>query len=397
MAAAVASAQRTPADPPRIVAIGDIHGAAGEFVAILQRAGLIDARRRWNGGRDVLVQTGDFTDRGEKVREVMDLLMALEGQASSAGGRVHILLGNHETMNLTGDVRDVTPEIYATFADGRSSSRLERAYREYVTLCNARAAALGRSPPVYTVVPREEWLAARPPGFLEYRQAFGPRGRYGRWLRSRPAILQIDDTIFLHGGITPELALTIEQMNKGVRAELQRFDQLHQYMVERKLILPFFTFQEMFEAAQIEMEEIQADPTGAGTRPTSVLDRERPDAEAIHRVVIEEVLAMGTWLSVHPDGPLWFRGYARWSDAEGAQHVETLADRHQARRFIVGHTIPPTFRITPRFDQRVFLIDTGMLTSVYKGRPSALELLDGRATAIYLDERISLTPTSPDE
>ena len=43
----------------RIVAIGDVHGAADNFVAILTRAGLVDAQRRWTGGKTVLVQTGD--------------------------------------------------------------------------------------------------------------------------------------------------------------------------------------------------------------------------------------------------------------------------------------------------------------------------------------------------
>ena len=49
----------------------------------------------------------------------MDLLMALEPQARSAGGRAFALLGNHEVMNLIGDTRDVTREIFATFVDPR--------------------------------------------------------------------------------------------------------------------------------------------------------------------------------------------------------------------------------------------------------------------------------------
>src|SRR5688572_13903247 len=72
--------------PRRVVAIGDIHGAHDQFVGVLTRAGLIDAKGRWAGGRATLVQTGDYTDRGAGVRAVLDLLMSLEGPARSAGG-----------------------------------------------------------------------------------------------------------------------------------------------------------------------------------------------------------------------------------------------------------------------------------------------------------------------
>src|SRR5262245_6213587 len=79
-----AASSTAAAAEPRVVAIGDIHGAFDAFVANLTRVGLIDARRQWSGGKTVFVQTGDYTDRGEGERAVMDLLMALEGQAQSA-------------------------------------------------------------------------------------------------------------------------------------------------------------------------------------------------------------------------------------------------------------------------------------------------------------------------
>ncbi len=113
----------TAQDRPRIVAIGDIHGAYDEFTRLLQQVGLIDDRHRWSGGSAILVQTGDMTDRGAQVREVWDLLMTLERQADAAGGQVVALLGNHETMNLMRNVRDVGPGAYASFADGQSEDR----------------------------------------------------------------------------------------------------------------------------------------------------------------------------------------------------------------------------------------------------------------------------------
>src|SRR6185436_11794872 len=53
----------------RIVAVGDIHGAFDQFVAILRAAGLIDNRNRWSGKKAVLVQTGDILDRGPDSRK----------------------------------------------------------------------------------------------------------------------------------------------------------------------------------------------------------------------------------------------------------------------------------------------------------------------------------------
>src|SRR3954454_5393457 len=84
-----------PAGPPRLVAIGDIHGAADAFGRILRKAGLIDASQHWSGGTATRVQTGDYLDRGGAVRPILDLLMRLETEARAAGGRVEVLLGNH--------------------------------------------------------------------------------------------------------------------------------------------------------------------------------------------------------------------------------------------------------------------------------------------------------------
>src|SRR5688572_2295159 len=118
-------------DAARIVAIGDIHGEFDGFKRILQAAGLADASGRWTGGRTQLIQTGDYTDRGTGTRAVLDLLMQLESQAKSAGGRAFALLGNHEVMNLIGDTRDVTREIFATFADANSEKRRQEAWEDY--------------------------------------------------------------------------------------------------------------------------------------------------------------------------------------------------------------------------------------------------------------------------
>ena len=104
----------------RTVAIGDIHGAYSALVSILSEARLIDESNSWSGGEATLVQLGDFLDRGEHTRRVMDLLMKLQQEAPAAGGRVVVLMGNHEALNLLGEVDDVSPASVAAWADAMS-------------------------------------------------------------------------------------------------------------------------------------------------------------------------------------------------------------------------------------------------------------------------------------
>ena len=65
-----------------------------------QLSGLINDEDSWIGGKDTLVQLGDILDCGDTERNCMDLLFKLRDQAAEAGGKVHMLLGNHEVMNV---------------------------------------------------------------------------------------------------------------------------------------------------------------------------------------------------------------------------------------------------------------------------------------------------------
>ena len=220
-------------------------------------------------------------------------------------------------------------------------------------------------------------MAAHPPGFVEYQEAFAPQGRYGKWLRSKPVVLRIDDTVFLHAGINPERApRELEEINKQARAEIRQFDELRRRMVDGRLILPFATLSEIILAAQVELQ-VQA---------TSRQDQLPDDPMRLSGLV-----QIDDWSITHPDGPLWFRGFATWSADVGATHIKALLNRYNAARFVVGHTIPDTKRITPRYSGAVFLVDTGMSSSyVPDGIASALEIRGGRFTAIYGSERVPL-------
>ncbi|MCY3020567.1 MAG: metallophosphoesterase [Planctomycetota bacterium] len=161
-------------DVARVVAVGDVHGDYEQFVKCLTAAGVIDEANKWIGGKTHLVQTGDILDRGPDSKKALDLLMDLEGQASAAGGCVHALVGNHEAMILAGDYR---------------------------YLHEGEAEAYG--------------------GMDAFAETMGPRGKYGKWLRGSPAIIRINDVLFVHGGLSAAYgALPLAEINARVSRSL---------------------------------------------------------------------------------------------------------------------------------------------------------------------------------
>jgi Calcineurin-like phosphoesterase len=373
-----AESVKTPTEPPdTVVAIADVHGDFDDFVAILQHTGLIDKQNHWTGGKTTFVQVGDMLDRGPKPREVMHLMMALEKEAAQAGGGVVSLLGNHEMMNIMGDLRYVTLVNYASFADTNSEKRQKAAYEEYVKWKDSHASLVAEFHQPMELT-EAEWMARHPAGFIEQREAFGPEGKYGVWLRGHAAVAEIEGIIFLHGGIHPDLAkMKPDAMNRKIHDEIKEFDATKQYLLNENLILPFFSLQEITNVLQAEVVAEQ---------------KSRVPANAELQTRIVAFLKFQDWLSVRVDGPLWFRGYDHWSEEEGTPQVSKLLEAYKATHLVVGHTPQKGGRIQLRFDNKVFLIDTGMLSSYYPGgRASALEICgNGKFIAVYPDQAVVL-------
>lgn len=357
------------ADDGRIVAVGDVHGSYDGLVAILQETGLIDQELRWTGGTTTLVQTGDLLDRGLEVRETMDLLMRLQEEAAAAGGEIIVLLGNHETMNLTGYLRDVNPEVYAEFADKRSDKLRRQELREFRVYWQAHSRGSNGQVPPFPNELRQRWMSAHPPGLIEYLDALGPEGQYGAWLRTLPTVASIDGVLFVHGGISPELeGLSVEEINAKVRNEIATYDELRRYMLDEGMVPSTAGLNSLVAAS------MRVDP---------------PDPK------LDALSGVDDWFLFAPHGPLWFRGSAEWDESERGEEMHGILDGIGVDEMVNAHTPRASGRIEVRFDGRVFLIDTGMLTSHYGGRPSALVIESGVFTAVYADgEREVLLDTS---
>jgi hypothetical protein len=224
------AAQDTWEGVERFVAIGDVHGDYEQFVAVLRSAKLIDSQESWSGGKTHLVQTGDILDRRPDSRKVMDLLMKLEKEARRAGGWVHCLIGNHEAMNVYGDLRYVSPGEFAAFQDRNSEKARAERYKEGQE--QIKSSSPRDKVPAFDDAFQKKWEAEHPLGYAEHRRELGPTGKYGKWIRSHNSVVKIDNTLFLHGGIGSKYAdLKIRLINERVREEFEDFTKLQGGMV----------------------------------------------------------------------------------------------------------------------------------------------------------------------
>ena len=208
---------------PRIVAVGDLHGDYDVWLDIARAAGLIDRTNHWAGGKTMFVQLGDVPDRGPDSLKIIRHLMQLQKEAPKAGGKVIALVGNHEAMNMTGDLRYVVAGEYAAFVDAQSAARRDKVFTANVT---AIARQYRQTDPTLTdAAVRARWMQETPLGWVEHMLAWKPSGEVGRWVERNPAIASIRGNLFVHGGISSEYSrLPVAEINKRVATALASGD-----------------------------------------------------------------------------------------------------------------------------------------------------------------------------
>jgi hypothetical protein len=222
--AVITSAPVQAKDTGRIVAVGDLHGDYSAWVDVARDARLIDAKGNWIGGSTTLVQLGDITDRGSDSLKIIRSLQLLAKEAPRSHGKVIVVLGNHEAMNLLGDLRYTTPGEFSAFADAQSPGRREAVYQANKAALEAQYRA--RNPALTPTAIHDAWIAATPLGWVEHRLAWKPSGELGQWATKNPAIAKIGGTLFVHGGISAEYAaIPLEQVNLKIRKAMTAADE----------------------------------------------------------------------------------------------------------------------------------------------------------------------------
>lgn len=207
----------------RIVAVGDLHGDYQAWAAIARDAGVADSDGHWSGGATTLIQLGDITDRGPDSLKIIANLQRLQKEAPKAGGKVIVLLGNHEAMNLTGDLRYVSAGEFAAYATPQSAAARDKYFTANRAKIEATARKADRS--LSPAAIRDKFIASTPLGWVEHKQAWAPTGPIGRWARSNPAIVKLNGTLFVHGGISAELSkISLDEVNRKIAAAMAKAD-----------------------------------------------------------------------------------------------------------------------------------------------------------------------------
>jgi hypothetical protein len=317
----------------RVVAVADLHGDYERFVFILTQpgVGVLDEELHWIAGKTHLVQLGDIMDRGPDAKEILDLLIRLEKEAEAVGGMVHVLIGNHEEMNITGISLDYPGYVKVKqFVDFLPDSYRESQEAKYLKTLSPQERKKAKESGLD--VATDENLASFWQKIIdrkdsESRKAYvlGFNDAYGDWLLQKNVIIMIDDIIFVHGGVSEAFSKwPLREINTVMRTELAFF-------------------------------------RGRMRDPRQYRRPFKPK------------------LVYNSDSPIWYKGLAS-KGAESAQpEVDRILANMGARTMVIGHNFfsyPGGSPIVQknnvaRFQDKIWMMDTGISGS-YGGVPSAL-------------------------
>ena len=354
--------------PGGVVAFGDVHGAYDDWVALLKELGVIDGQLNWAGGNTHLVSLGDLIDRGPGSRKVVELLMKLDEQAGAAGGAVHLVLGNHEVMVMTGDLRYVSEAEFTDFAGDESAAGRDAAFAEYRRFNSGGDDATVRT----------SFDASYPPGFFALRRAYSSEGRLGAWLLQKPFVVKVNDKVYMHGGIAYEPGgESLKQINATLQGELREFVS-NMEALRAAGVMPWHVgYHDRLQFLNAAAEQFMA---------------QNPGTRADWFEPLTAVFEAQEALVFSDDSPNWYRGTALCHPYPESFNTERFLNKVGARQLVMGHT-PTRGNVRARMDGLAIRLDTGMLKSVYKGRASALVSGDGPDYVHYLGgERGSPVP-----
>ncbi|GAB4813892.1 hypothetical protein N2152v2_000938 [Parachlorella kessleri] len=359
---------------PRLVAVGDLHGDLAKTRRAFRIAGLVDDRDRW---------VGDQLDRGDEELEVLFWLERVQQEAARAGGAVHIMNGNHETMNVHGQFRYATQGGTAGFGRWRHLRAVEEALKGQ---CGCDTSAL------LPATLRAALAAPAPPADEAKRariEALRPGGEITkRFFARHPTVLQVGSTVFVHGGLLPQhVEHGLERINQETQAWL-----LGDHVAASAAAAPRLAAASPAEGGHhLPSERAAAVAAGGGALPAVQQGAQAADAAAAPAAALGVPLAAAAAAPAPAAAPpprpqflsgrdavVWSRHYS-WAkeDEERCECgllAETLRKLPGASRMVVGHTIQR--QIDSACDGQVYRIDVGMSKGCRDGLPEVLEILN---------------------
>ena len=302
---------------------------------------------------------GDLLDRGDDSRKVMDLLMRLQGEAAAAGGRVHVVLGNHEAMNVLGDLRYVDKGEFASYSADEDPA-VRAAQKTGYLARNAGAT-------------EADFDRVFPAGFFGQRELLGPDGKYGKWLLTLPAAIIINDTVYMHGGPSTVLGnRNIAQLDVDYAAALSNYLSAESELLKAGLIQYEDSYAKRPDAAQARLDAMAAGDARVALGA----------AVARFRTADDDPL-------LGPAGPNWYRGAALCNECAEADVLKPFLKLTGVKRVVVGHTVARNGTVVTRFDGAVVKLDAGMNRAVYHGHPAALISDASGSRVAYADPAVA--------
>jgi hypothetical protein len=311
------------ADVERVVVIGDLHGDYENFIKILKGTRIVDRDLHWVAGKVHFVQTGDIMDRGPDSRKIFDLLRRLEEEAEAAGGKVHVLLGNHEEMNITGVVFSGNPDyvtldqFMAFLPEGYKKQQEDALTKRIIKLRSGDSNLRARA------VMDAFWSSLRDSPSAQRQYVLNLNDEYGDWLRRLNIAVKINDIVFVHGGISLKYSRWgLRELNDRYRLEIADYWRGFRRSERSKIVQP-------------------------------------------------SILYKG-------DSPLWYRELATVPEEELKEELDETLENLGAKTMIIAHTpkIVKTAAEMQRFGGKIWIVDTG-IAHVYGGPAVALIIQDG--------------------
>ena len=211
----------------RLYAIGDVHGDLRKTREAFRACGMTDASDRWCGGDSTVVQVGDQLDRGPDEVAVMYFLERVAEEAELAGGEVVQLLGNHETLNMSGRFRYATKEGSADFTRWRDRQKIGMEMKKMCFGKTIEKRYGNKDEPNLCKFETGEKKHQQLPSWIQDEQsheanrwrALCPGGEFTKRFFARQNVAQIvGSTLFVHAGVLEHHALYgLENINEDIK------------------------------------------------------------------------------------------------------------------------------------------------------------------------------------